>query len=100
MRNKHRAAMWRDQEGKCHLCSEPMEKWPYEGRGKKRFPRPRQAVKRHIYSRLADERKENPVTVLAHYECQQRRSRRDILVDHRQHHLIKSYMGIFKDVKP
>jgi hypothetical protein len=99
MRNKHRGALWNEQDGKCAFCGEPMEKWPYAGHRDKKTVRPRQAVKAHLYSRLADERSTDPTIVLAQYECQQKRSREDILVGHRAQHLIKTYMGFYGEQK-
>lgn len=100
MRNEHRGQMWRGQDGKCHFCNEPMEKWPYPNldplNSKTKQPRPRQAVMAHINSRFTDERGADPAKVLAHYECQHKRSRHEVLVTHRQRHLIKSYLGLFK----
>ncbi len=96
VRNKTLGQLFRLQDGKCYFCEGEMEKGPYEGKGGFKQVRPNQAVKAHLHSRLSEERKTNPIAVAAHYRCQQQRSRKDILVDHRREHLMKSFRGIME----
>jgi hypothetical protein len=98
-RNKTLGQLFRLQNGKCHFCEGDMEKGPYEGKGDLKQVRPSQAVKAHLHSRLSEERKTNPIVVAAHYRCQQQRSRKDVLVDHRQEHLMSSFRGILESAE-